>query len=188
MCLLLSGIRGTTSPELSKHVLVQVSLGHPGNVNLAWGTSVHLTLMMKPLRVSAYWENHPYSILHYVQALSVDFWLPPSSKWLKWKFSFARSVELFGEKLVSMLWFSLPCWPINSLLLNQFFGSFKVFIIFYLAFLVAFTGYLVQITQPAITGFLPQLQSGCCLITKSCLNFCSLLDCSPPSSSVHGIF
>ena len=39
-----------------------------------------------------------------------------------------------------MLWFSLPRWPINSLLLNQFFGSFKVFMIFYLAFLVAFTG------------------------------------------------
>ena len=27
----------------------------------------------------------------------------------------------------------------------------------------------------------------CCLVTKSCLTLCNLMDCSPPGSSVHGI-
>ena len=28
----------------------------------------------------------------------------------------------------------------------------------------------------------------CCLVAKSCLTLCDLTDCSPPGSSVHGIF
>ena len=28
---------------------------------------------------------------------------------------------------------------------------------------------------------------GCCLVAKSCLTLCNLMDCSPPSSFVHGI-
>ena len=28
----------------------------------------------------------------------------------------------------------------------------------------------------------------CCLVAKSCLTLCDLMDCSPPGSSVHGIF
>ena len=28
---------------------------------------------------------------------------------------------------------------------------------------------------------------GCCLVIKSCLTFCDLMDCSSPASSVHGI-
>ena len=55
-------------------------------------------------------------------------------------FRFARTAGLFQGKVVSLLWFSLPCWPINSLLFYQLFGAFKVFLIFYLSLLVAFTG------------------------------------------------
>ena len=29
---------------------------------------------------------------------------------------------------------------------------------------------------------------GCCLVTKLCLTLCDPVDCSPPGSSVYGIF
>ena len=31
-------------------------------------------------------------------------------------------------------------------------------------------------------------QTCCCLVTKLCLTLCDPMDCSPPGSSVHGIF
>ena len=32
------------------------------------------------------------------------------------------------------------------------------------------------------------LKNCCCLVTKLCLTLCNPMDCSPPGSSVHGIF
>ena len=32
----------------------------------------------------------------------------------------------------------------------------------------------------------PRMHGGCCLVAKSCLTLCDLMDCSPPDSLVHG--
>ena len=55
----------------------------------------------------------------------------------------------------------------------------------------------LQVTLHKVQGFLiplgfPTHYSArhicCCSVAKSCLTLCSSLDCSPPGSSVHGIF
>ena len=37
-------------------------------------------------------------------------------------------------------------------------------------------------------GGVKDSQDCCCLVTKSCLTLVTPMDCSPPGSSVHGVF
>ena len=51
-------------------------------------------------------------------------------------------------------------------------------------------------TSPPCCGVVPWDETGplihccccCCLVAQSCLTLCDPMDCSPPGSSVHGIF